>query len=381
MFSLFEENWTARDELNLVEATEELGFGNWEEICKKVFTKTGDQCKKHYMKYYINGESFLPKFKVNREKCWRRPLKLKSNEFRPSPTDVNNVDNVLSSIGYMAPRADFLIEYDNFAECDLKDTEVEQCGSEHEDNELNTRLNLTVADIYYRRLQERDLRKKVLRDYGLLDVAAMKVLVCKNGWEERNLRDKLCKFMRLLHPNEYEKLVQSILHQKQLECRIQQLKEYRKAGLCSFKNVKFYEKFKKQRKLLKPKTRLVDEALLYKENPIACQVWLQRQLNRNKLTPAMPVMPPINRKQSTPLDLNGVPQYDQLTEAEKKLCSSVRILPDLYLEYRNKLQKESFHSNRGVKLQTARDILKIDVNKTKQLYDFCLDQGFIVGDV
>ena len=384
VFTLFEDRWSARDELNLLNATEEHGFGNWEEISKKVGRKTSEECQAHYLKFYINGSSsFIPKFEVNREQCWRRSLPLKKNDYRPSP-DASHDSDVLSAVGYMAPRADFCIEYDNFAELDLKETEITtpHCTEleEHEDEDLIVALNLSVADIYYRRLQERKLRKKVLRKYGLLDIACIKSLECRNNREEKVIRDALRKFMRFLHPDSYEQIVHSILFQKQIEARVELLKEYRNAGLKTFRNVCFYEKFKKQRQALVPKNKLVDEALLHKENPLASQVWLQRQLNRNKSAPAMPAMPPINRKPSAPLNLEGTPQYDVLTDAEKNLCSAIRLMPEMYLEYRSMLQRESFLTKSGVRLQTARDLFKMDVNKTKRLYDFCVAQGFIVGD-
>lgn len=379
-FTLYDKKWSAREELCLLDATEELGFGNWNEISKKVETKSHDECEKHFLKYYVDQSLVLPEFSVGREKCYRRPFRLNERNYRPTP-ETASTDDFLFHSGYMAARADFHTEPDNFAESDLKSVVIEtNIGDDEEEHELKLALNVAIADIYYSKLKQRQVRKDVLRDYGLLDIAS-KSVPFKNGREERVVRDNLKKTTRLLKPDDHEQLVQSILYQKKLEFRVQQLQEYRSVGLKTFRDVSMYKRFKKQRKLTKPKTKLLDEALLYKENPLACQVWLQRQLSRNKSVPTMPLMPPLNRKHANPLDLNGAPSYEKLTDAERELCSSIRLLPEQYFECRNTLQKESYLTNGTLKLQTARDILKIDVNKTRRIYNFCLDQGIIKASV
>lgn len=85
--------------------------------------------------------------------------------------------------------------------------------------------------------------------------------------------------------------------------------------------------------------------------------------------------PAIKRK-STPLDILGLPAYDKLTEDERELCSTVRLVPSAYLGYKTILLAEN--SKAGyLRLADARRLIKIDVNKTRQLYDFLLKSGFI----
>merc|ERR1711936_230608 len=94
---------------------------------------------------------------------------------------------------------------------------------DEDDEELCLELNLAVADIYYRRLQQRQVRKKLLRDYGMLDVSTTRTTQHTDGKDERSIRDALKKFLRLLKPDSYEKFVQSTLHQKQVERQILRL--------------------------------------------------------------------------------------------------------------------------------------------------------------
>lgn len=82
------------------------------------------------------------------------------------------------------------------------------------------------------------------------------------------------------------------------------------------------------------------------------------------------------KRKSTPLDILGLPGYDKLTEAERDLCSTVRLVPQSYISYKTILMAENAKSG-YLRLADARRLIKIDVNKTRQLYDFLLQQGFI----
>lgn len=82
------------------------------------------------------------------------------------------------------------------------------------------------------------------------------------------------------------------------------------------------------------------------------------------------------KRKSTPLEILGLPGYDKLTEDEKELCSVVRLVPLSYIGYKTILTAEN--SKTGyLRLADARRLIKIDVNKTRQLYDFLLKSGFI----
>ncbi|XP_065663403.1 transcriptional adapter 2-alpha isoform X2 [Hydra vulgaris] len=370
-FNLFDDKWTAAEELHLLEATREYGFGNWSEVSEKMRTKTKDDCEIHYLKYYINEpHSLLPKFKKSKELIWRRPIYYRASKVPPRPEE--NTDDPLCLIGYMAARGDFLLESDNFAECDLKDVDIDI----NEDDELIMELNLAVVDIYFRRLNDREVKKMLLRDYGMLDISDVNGIVFSKSRIERDLREVMKRFAMFMNPDEHEKLVQSLLYQKQLENQIRHLQEYRSMGLSNMKDARIYEKLKQRRKKLKPNREYLSEVLLHKDNPLACQIWLQRQINGKNSSAPLSSVPLLNRKACPPLDISNLPGTDKLTPAERDLCSNIRLLPTAYLHHRNILQRESFYQN-GLKLQTARSLLKIDVNKTKRLFEFCVEQGYI----
>ena len=66
-----------------------------------------------------------------------------------------------------------------------------------------------------------------------------------------------------------------------------------------------------------------------------------------------------------------------LTPEEQTLCSQLRILPKPYLVIKETLVRE--YARRGGKLRRreARDLVKIDVNKTSRVWDFLVQAGFL----
>jgi len=80
---------------------------------------------------------------------------------------------------------------------------------------------------------------------------------------------------------------------------------------------------------------------------------------------------------AAPLNLANSPSLHLLTPAEQTLCSQLRILPKPYLVIKENLVRE--YARRGGKLRRreARDLVKIDVNKTSRVWDFLVQAGFL----
>lgn len=82
------------------------------------------------------------------------------------------------------------------------------------------------------------------------------------------------------------------------------------------------------------------------------------------------------RRQAPPLQVSGLPLYERLTPEERELCSQARLVPENYIEFRDLLLAECRKLN-GMRLAHARRCIKIDVNKTRKLFDFLMQQGTI----
>lgn len=69
--------------------------------------------------------------------------------------------------------------------------------------------------------------------------------------------------------------------------------------------------------------------------------------------------------------LPTIPLYSFL-----QLCQVVRLVPGAYLEYKQALLNECRRQG-GLRLAQARALIKIDVNKTRKIYDFLIKEGYI----
>lgn len=47
--------WTAREEIRLLDAIEQYGYGNWEDVSKHIETKSAEDAKEEYVNKFVNG--------------------------------------------------------------------------------------------------------------------------------------------------------------------------------------------------------------------------------------------------------------------------------------------------------------------------------------
>lgn len=68
--------------------------------------------------------------------------------------------------------------------------------------------------------------------------------------------------------------------------------------------------------------------------------------------------------------------YSDLDDEEKELCSVSRIVPETYLSFKTLMIQECLKLD-GLKLLQARQLFKIDVNKTRKIYDHLMTKKLI----
>uniref|UniRef100_A0A8C4IFF7 Transcriptional adapter n=1 Tax=Dicentrarchus labrax TaxID=13489 RepID=A0A8C4IFF7_DICLA len=346
-FPVLEPGWTAQEEMALLEAVMDCGFGNWQDVAYQMRTKTKEECESHYMKNFINNPLFsstlLSLRKTKDSRFAEGAIPFKPTDDPPRPT----FDSVLSRdmAGYMPARADFMEEFDNYAEWDLKDIDFVD-----DDSDILRALKLSVVDIYHSRLKERQRRKKVIRDHGLINLRKFQMLERCYPKEVQELYDVMRRFARYLSERE-----------------IRRLQEYRKAGIKSFCSAKVYERVKRMREDERRKRTMLCDVLQYIQDGRACQQWLSKQaaIRAGEVVRSAP-----------PLNLTGLPGTEKLNEREKELCQVVRLVPGAYLEYKQALLNECRRQG-GLRLAQARALIKIDVNKTRKIYDFLIKEGYI----
>lgn len=142
--------------------------------------------------------------------------------------------------------------------------------------------------------------------------------------------------------------------------------DYRKKGITTLQGVEIYESLKTENQ------EVVKELKAFQSNS---------QFNWKNVEDAhsvkkVPTNAPLKRSQYRPLDIVGMPGFEKLLPQEQDLCSKVRLVPQTYIELRDLLVSENKKAG-FLRLQTARKMLKIDVNKTRKLYDFLVEEGYV----
>ena len=375
-FSLLEDDWSATEELKLLDSLVDLGYGNWSEVSKQLRTKSEEECQRHYTHNFIDNPedvfaTILPPLALgSAPKSERREIAFRFSDDPPRPMPMSDMATEIA--GYMPCRGDFDVEYDNFAETSIKDIDFND-----DDDELSIELKFAAIDIFYSRLKERHFRKQVIRKYGLINI--LKDSLASYNKQERMIREAMRVFTRFQCPEKCEMFLQGIIHQSNLMKQIKLLQGYRKAGLEKKQSAGIFKKLHNTRQESKTKRTLVSEISCHVDMPMSCQLWLKKQLQsqaNDKVIPAPSMFPQLSRKPAAPLDLSGMPGVEQLNDEEKILCSQIRLPPLQYLNHKSTLINEGERLG-SLRLQQARPLIKIDVNKTKKLYDYFIEQGWI----
>uniref|UniRef100_A0A8C0HAX2 Transcriptional adapter n=1 Tax=Chelonoidis abingdonii TaxID=106734 RepID=A0A8C0HAX2_CHEAB len=359
-FPVLDPSWTAQEEMALLEAVMDCGFGNWQDVANQMCTKAKEECEKHYMKHFINNPLFASTL-LNLKQAEEAQNADTAIPFHPADDPSRpTFDSLLSRdmAGYMPARADFIEEFDNYAEWDLRDIDFVE-----DDSDILHALKIAVVDIYHSRLKERQRRKKIIRDHGLINLRKFQTMFTNNS---------ICSFWIPLLFTVGEKLVEFELRRE-----IKRLQEYRTAGITNFCSARTYDHLKKTREEERLKRTMLSEVLQYIQDSSACQQWLSRQADIDSgLSPTIPVASNSGRRSAPPLNLTGLPGTEKLNEKEKELCQMVRLVPGAYLEYKAALVNEC-NKQGGLRLAQARALIKIDVNKTRKIYDFLIREGYI----
>ncbi|XP_043910836.1 transcriptional adapter 2-alpha [Protopterus annectens] len=267
----------------------------------------------------------------------------------------------------------FLQEFDNYAEWDLRDIDFVE-----DDSDLLHALKIAVVEIYHSRLKERQRRKKIIRDHGLISLRKFQILERRYPKEIQDLYEILRRFARILGSTEHDKFIESHALEFELRKEIRRLQEYRAAGIQTFCSAKVYEHLKQAREEARLKRTVLSEVLDYIHDSAACQQWLHRQAaidsGQLQITPIS--VSQVGRRSAPPLNLTGLPGTEKLNDKEKELCQMVRLVPGAYLEYKSALVSECEKLG-GLRLAQARALIKIDVNKTRKIYDFLIREGYI----
>ncbi|KAF9284252.1 Transcriptional adapter ada2 [Mortierella alpina] len=381
-FPIFDPDWGADEELLLIEGAENFGIGNWQDIADHVGSKTRDECEAHYLQVYVNSETWpLPnmheKFDMDPEAQAARKRQRLAQRVNRVPAPVKTQKPMTSQpanheiAGYMPGRLEFETEYENEAEQAVKDMLFSE-----EDTPEEVDLKLMVLEIYNAKLSKRLERRKFVFDRGFLEYKKNQSQEKKRSPKERELVNSVRVFAQLQTPEDYEKFVDGLLKEMHLREQIAELQEYRANGLTKLEAGPEYLREKNSRMSLRHVISR-DGALNDRRNARP----LPQRSNIDELTSprgsaAVNKAAPVVRKPANPLNIQNAEGIHLLTVPEQALCSTLRIFPKSYMIIKEQLLKEHARLG-GLKRRQARELIKIDVNKTGKIYDFFVEAGWI----
>ncbi|KAG8956216.1 Transcriptional adapter ada2 [Tulasnella sp. 424] len=387
-------------------------MGSWADAAEHVGTRTREEAERHYNEVYVDSPDWpMPnmnvKFDFDLEEFQARK-KRRLEEIQKAPIEHTVSSKPLVSAptnheiaGYMPGRLEFETEVENEAEEQVKDLEfglvmeyggadqpegdppaaimeAERKAANEEDGDgdgdvkmedgsdkdkgkkdeepdvplgpppvetpASLELKLCLLAIYNEKINRRLETKAVVFD---------RAIERKRGGgdkekekkAERDFINKHKPFARLQTASDYETFVEGLLYEVSLRKRIQELQEYRRMGITTLAEAEKYEKDKVAR------------------------------------AQGIRVVPPIHSEESGGryrpggLTLATSSSLQLLTPQEQLLCSQLRILPKPYLAIKEALLREYIKKGGKLRKRDARDLFKIDKDKTGKIYDFLNNTG------
>jgi len=372
-FPLYEgSTWTANEELELLDAVFECGLGNWSDISRRLQTRSAQECEKHYVTFYIeNPLPELPKFNENVHRITPElPFEYRPLETDEPPRYLPGSSSYRALGGYNAARGDFEIEYDNYAETTVSQLDFSTFEPGDPYYDIGTALQTAIVSMYNMRLRERERRKCVVRNHGLIVVRKTWSLLQRyEATVTRTVAERLLLFMQFMPGIDFDYIMEGLHYAGELRQCILRLQGLRENGITRFHSCRLFRKLLRAREVHRKERRLLQSSPAYYWRSVGDSV--PTFSSAGKAFPSVP-----SRRPAPPLDIVGLPGYERLSAAERQLCSATRLVPESYLEFQRILVAEC-KRNSGLKLAQARMLIKIDVNKTRKLYDFLLKEGFI----
>lgn len=252
-FPLLTRDWSADEEMLLLEGLEMLGYGNWEDVSEHITTKNKDEVREHYKKIYLDSP-YWPHADLSRLYSVREDVKRynsnpalldevaprnrgpkrsstkvilkKPQPSRPVRTDLSN---------FMPLRGEFEVEWDNDAENSIKDLTFDPDDCE-EERESKARL----LELYNERLDDRYEKRQFVLERNL-HVMKNRENEKKRTREEKEVYNKVKKFMKMMDMDEYYRFIDDLLEEKKLKQRIKDLQEYRRNGIRTFAEVELFK--------------------------------------------------------------------------------------------------------------------------------------------
>ncbi|XP_003738272.2 transcriptional adapter 2-alpha [Galendromus occidentalis] len=381
---LLDWDWTGAEEIKLLEAIEACGLGNWVDVAKRMGNKTDLQCETHYMKHYIYGSASVdledlkgddkkdtipPEYYIGPSPVLYLPSKV------PLRPELGSVEHSELYAGYCPPRGDFFDEPDAAADKILNNHKLSCVYFP-----FFPELQMAMVQIYRSRLIQRERIKEVIAEHGLLDASQNAHWISRyaDDFGERNVRG-LLPLVQIMSADAFLSAMESMKAVEELKHKISALQKARTNGLKRLEEIPQFKRLDIQRRNLHVKPSQCRDVFFNRKNDAALEKFLQKRFREeaSKITYDGDHKGARKKKPAPPpLAIENFPNFEKLSPQEKEFCSTLRLAPSSFLSMRNQLLAECRKSE-GLRLSRAREVCNIDVNKTKRLYDFLLENNQI----
>ena len=244
-YHVYSTDWTAIEELLLMQGLEKYGVDNWNEIADHIATKSSKDCEIHYYAFYYKSKSIKIPDNDNDIICKRnekgqleiiasksKAAKKLVDDYKEQhaeisePVEKDQPNPALENefMGYNPLRKEFNIEHDNDAELLLSELEFFD-----DDKIQEKRLKFEIIDLYNQRLDERIKRKNFVIERELVDVKKIQGLEKRKNKREKEIFQSIKMFMRFLSKDEFDLLLANLAEEQELKQRIEELKYFKYA--------------------------------------------------------------------------------------------------------------------------------------------------------
>lgn len=278
---LLMEEWTADEEVRLIEGLLKYGFGNWQSISAHLSgTKYDRLCEKHYIRFYLRQDTYpLPDFllppialgscRVDERSRHREPTfqqaEVASKEASSAGTNTSKLYTeagqragqrakerrgasgmvmqagqieAADMVGYMPLRAEYDSEWENEAEFMIVDVEFASA-----DTAARGDFKLEQLHAYNRALHERQLRRDFVQQHNLIEHAVrLHALDRRITRDERSLRVALRPYAGYIEREAHESLTNCLMSEASLRRRVGQLIVCSLAGIKASCAVEAFDK-------------------------------------------------------------------------------------------------------------------------------------------
>ncbi|KAJ2687267.1 Transcriptional adapter ada2, partial [Coemansia spiralis] len=325
-FPIFTDDWSADEELLLIDGLRQFGMGNWKDAAEHVGTKSKEECEQHYLSVYVASDTWpLPDMGRQFDAQFAKT----AGERRPRQTTPTK-SKVLSSqpsnheiVGYMPGRLEFETEHENEAEQVVKDMVIND-----DDTAEELELKRTVLRIYNGKLDRRLYRKGFIFDRGLLEYRKNQTLDKRRPKEERDLLNRLRVLARMQTRDDFDDFSTGLLNEVRLRQRIAQLQDWRRNGITTLGEGAQFEDERSQRMSRRATTQRDSAQLLERMQRIAAARAVRDSVLAATGGPAQQKSSPAAaRKPAGPLDIASAEGVELLAKSERELCEQLHIFP------------------------------------------------------